>query len=421
MPMMTAPKQTSPENGTAATGSGPALQGTQASERVFVSKLMMTDFRSYRLATVEPACRNALVVLTGENGAGKTNVLEAISYAAPGRGLRGASLSDVARQGAGPWSVALTLDLNDTYGLEAVKVGTGQDPAALSEAGEKPQSRRIVKIDGEVSPNSTALGDRWSIGWLTPQMDRLFIEGPSARRRFLDRMTLGLYPDHSRQVSAFERAMRDRNRLLGEQGLSADSTWLSAIEARMAEHAVAVAVARLEFAGQIAGQIEDAPESAFPKALLALDGWLEGLLADDTAPVEVENAYRERLAAERPMDAKSGRTSTGVHKTDFIVTHQGKNMRADLCSTGEQKALLIGLVLANARLQIALKGRAPLLLMDEVAAHLDEGRRSALFAELASLGSQCWLTGTDRALFKGLEDKAEFFHVADGVIQPCAV
>lgn len=395
-------------------------------ETVYIAKLAMTDFRSYQYGALDLTCDHPFVVLTGENGAGKTNVLEAASYAAPGRGLRGATLRDVGRKGGGNWAVSMLLNCTEGENTETIKIGTGQDPSLTntiedSFASEKNTFRRVVKIDGEAVGNTNALGDRWAISWLTPQMDRLFIEGPSSRRRFLDRLTLGLYPDHSRQISAFERSMRDRNRLLSEQGLGADGAWLSALEARMAEHGVAVAIARLEFAGQLAGQIEVTADGPFPKATLALDGWLEDGLADGTPPVEVEAAYRTKLAEERAQDARSGRTTTGVHKTDFIVTHTPKAMPADLCSTGEQKALLICLVLASARLQVALKGQAPLLLLDEVAAHLDQDRRRALFDDLASLGSQCWMTGTDRSLFSDLLGKAEFFQVADGVIQPCAV
>lgn len=389
---------------------------------VGVSKIMLNNFRSYPTLSLNLSGRSNMVVLTGENGAGKTNVLEAISYAAPGRGLRGAQLDDVRRQGENNWSVALRLNLEQDGLSEEVRVGTGiETPTATNHSelqNHKANVRRIVKIDGEATGNTNILAERWSIGWLTPQMDRLFIEGPSARRRFLDRMTMGLYPDHSRQVGAFERTMRDRNRLLADHGMNADAMWLSALEARMAEHGVAVAVARLEFAGQIAGQIEAAEETPFPKAALALDGWLEGLLADGVAPVDAELQYREQLKNERRVDCHRGRAGLGVHKTDFIVTHRPKAMRADLCSTGEQKALLVGLVLANAHLQTALKRQAPILLMDEVAAHLDSDRRAALFATLAALGSQCWLTGTDKSLFESLRGTAEFFDVRDGTIQP---
>jgi DNA replication and repair protein RecF len=383
-----------------------------AQDCVFVSKLSLTNYRSYARTSLSPKCEHPLVVLTGPNGAGKTNILEAISYLAPGRGLRRAALSEIARQSDGKagddWAVAATLQV----GPEPIKVGTGIEPG-----GEEQISKRLVRIDGENVPNSNKLGERWSIGWLTPQMDRLFIEGPSSRRRFLDRMVLGLFPDHSRQVGAYERVMRERNRLLAEKGNSADAAWLSALEVRMAEHGVAVANARLEFAGQLAGQLEKADEGPFPKAALAIDGWLEGLLASGMAAVEAEQVFKDALASRRQIDGK-GRASEGVHKSDLVVTHQTKAMPADLCSTGEQKALLVALVLANARLQTALKGQAPLMLMDEVAAHLDMDRRTALFEVLASLGSQCWLTGTDKSLFEGVANEAEFFDVSEGVIQP---
>ncbi|NVJ97664.1 MAG: DNA replication/repair protein RecF [Alphaproteobacteria bacterium] len=374
---------------------------------IYVSSLTLTDFRCYDRAKISPSGVHPLVVLAGPNGAGKTNVLEALSYLAPGRGLRRAALGEVTNQNAkGPWAVAAELSLEG----ESIRVGTGLEAAE--------SSRRLVRIDGETASNSNVLGERWSVTWLTPQMDRLFIEGPSARRRFLDRMVLGLYPDHSRQVGAYERVMRERNRLLSERGVGADAAWLSALETRMAEHAVAVAITRLDFAGQLAGQLEAADEGPFPKAELAIDGWLEGLIAEGAAATEAESAYKDKLVASRQRDARSGRASEGVHKTDLIVTHAPKGMRGELCSTGEQKALLIALVLANARLQAAQKGLAPVMLMDEVAAHLDESRRRALFEALASLGSQCWLTGTDQSLFNGLEGRAEFFDVQDGTIQP---
>ncbi|WP_417456587.1 DNA replication/repair protein RecF [Kordiimonas sp.] len=383
---------------------------TEVNGGVYVRNLMLTNFRSYTRASVAPSGTTPLVVLTGHNGAGKTNVLEALSFLAPGRGLRQASVAEVAKQGStSPWVVAATLGVSG----DDIKVGTGQDADATDGAG-----KRVVRMDGQTVSSSNMLGDRWSVTWLTPQMDRLFIEGPSSRRRFLDRLVLGLYPDHSRQVGAYERVMRERNRLLGDRGMHADAAWLSAIEARMAEHAVAVATARLDYAGQLAGQLEAAEDGPFPKAELAIDGWLEGLLADGMAAVEAETLYRDKLLSLRGRDMANGRTGEGVHRTDLIVTHAPKAMRADLCSTGEQKALLVALVLANAKLQSAMKGQAPLMLMDEVAAHLDESRRAALFAALASLGGQCWLTGTDRSLFAALEGQAEFFDVCDGSIQP---
>ncbi len=377
---------------------------------VYVESLMLTNFRSYARVSVKPQGQSPLVVLTGENGAGKTNVLEALSYLAPGRGLRRATISEVAKQGStSPWAVSAVLDLAG----DSVKVGTGQDMG-----GDAAGSKRLVRIDGQAAPNSNVLGDRWAVTWLTPQMDRLFIEGPSSRRRFLDRLVLGLYGDHSRQVGAYERVMRERNRLMSDKGHRADPAWLSAIEARMAEHAVAVATARLDYAGQLAGQLAEADDGPFPKAELAIDGWLEGLLADGMAAVEAEAAYRDKLMAGRARDMASGRTFEGVHRTDLVVTHAPKAMQADLCSTGEQKALLIALVLANAKLQSAIKEQAPLMLLDEIVAHLDGDRRSALFEALAALGGQCWLTGTDRSLFEALEGRAEFFDVRDGAIQP---
>ncbi|MFC3052211.1 DNA replication/repair protein RecF [Kordiimonas pumila] len=378
------------------------------SAQTFVSKLTLTDFRCYDRVTLPLSCDHTLVVLTGPNGAGKTNLLEAISYLAPGRGLRRAALSDVARKnGAGTWAVAADL----LVGTETVKAGTG-----VMEPGDTTTSKRVVRLDGKTIQNSNTFGERWSVSWLTPQMDRLFIEGPSSRRRFLDRMVLGLFPDHSRQVGAYERVMRERNKLLAQDGRNADSVWLGALEARMAEHGTAIAVARLEFAGQLAGQLATEKKGPFPKAELAIDGWIEGMLAEGAAAVEVEVIFRNHLAKTRGTDL-GGRTSGGVHKTDLVVTHAPKGLTADLCSTGEQKALLVALVLANARLQTALRGQAPLMLMDEVAAHLDAERRQALFETLAELGSQCWLTGTDIGLFNGLSGKAEFFNVSDGVIQ----
>jgi len=392
-----------------------------------VASLTLTRYRSYEKARLSLGGAAPLVVLTGPNGAGKTNVLEALSYLAPGRGLRRAALGEVTRFGAdGPWAVAAELMLGD----EPVRVGTGIEAGPASAAsgdddGDEDEGsatgRRLVRIDGETVTSTNALGDRWSVSWLTPQMDRLFIEAPSGRRRFLDRLVIGLYPDHSRQIAAYERVMRERNRLLADRGTHADPAWVSALEARMAEHGAAVAAARLEFAGQLAGFLAEPKgeeAAAFPEARLAIDGWLEGLMADGMAPVEAEAAYRAKLAEARRMDAATGRAAVGPHKTDLLVVHGPKDMPAGLCSTGEQKALLIALTLADARLVAAHRGRAPLLLLDEVAAHLDADRRAALFAVLASLKGQCWLTGTDRSVFAAAESGAEFFNVEGGIVRP---
>ena len=419
---------------------GIADAGVEAFERgpaVRIETLRLNRFRSYGDARIAVPTWARLVVLTGPNGAGKTNVLEAISYLAPGRGLRGASMVDVAhRQGSdadrddadwgdadwgdiGTWAVSATLSVAG----ENIRAGTGW--TAPEKRGSGGSGRRQVRIDGQTYASSAALGEHWTVSWLTPQMDRLFIEGPSARRRFLDRMVIGLHPDHARQVAAYERAMRERNRLLAG-GPAADPRWLSALEARLAEHGVAIAVARVDFVAQLAGQLsghlaEDdrdgsGQDSAFPQAALAIDGWLEGVLADGMAATDAETMMAARLETLRGEDAAKGRTGAGVHKSDLVVTHLGKNMPAGQCSTGEQKALLIALTLANCRLQTALKGRAPILLLDEVAAHLDATRREALFANLARLGGQCWITGTDRALFEDMAPGTALFEVKTGIV-----
>ncbi len=393
-----------------------------------VSTLTLTDFRSYKNLKLSLSGNAVPIVLTGANGAGKTNILEAISFLSPGRGLRGSALGEIThfehdnmskpQEQTKVWGVAATMSVDG----DDIRLGTGLDPNVTGNA------KRLVKIDGVMASSSNELGRVAAISWLTPQMDRLFIEGASSRRRFLDRLVLGLYPDHSRQVGAYERVMRERNRLFADKGIGADGAWLSALEAQMAEHAVAIALARIDFTSQLAGQIEEADKKAtalsdtgeaiFPKALMALDGWLENMLLGDMPPVEVEEAYKQELKSVRSHDAATGRAQIGPHKTDLLVTHAPKAMPADVCSTGEQKALLIALILANARLKQALTGTPPLMLLDEIAAHLDERRRAALFEALTDIGGQCWMTGTDRSLFSALEGVGEFFEVANGNVTP---
>ncbi len=384
-----------------------------------IARLTLGDFRSYgwlRL-DVEPAP----VVLTGPNGAGKTNLLEALSMLAPGRGLRRARLGEMDRCGpdgvaSGCWSVAATVS---TAG-GPVEVGTGRDPSDPSGEGdgdgENRSWRRLVRIDGAPARGQAALARVLSLVWLTPEMDRLFVEGAGARRRFLDRLVYGFDPEHARRVGAYEQAMRERNRLLRESrsGPAADMAWLAALEDRMAREGIAIAAARHAFVARL-GQAVAVGESAFPQAALAMEGEVEGWLESGPA-LAAEDRLRDALAAARRVDADAGRATNGPHRGDFTARHLAKDRPAGECSTGEQKALLISIVLADARLRALEAGTPPVLLLDEVAAHLDRARRAALFDEVSALGAQAWLTGTDRASFEALEGRAQFFDVADSAV-----
>jgi DNA replication and repair protein RecF len=345
-----------------------------------ISRLSLTDFRSYADALIAPG--PAFVVLTGENGAGKTNVLEAVSLLAPGRGLRRAALSDVARDGgAGSFGVAARLG--------DVDLGTG----TLASAPE----RRQVRINGATAA-ATSLAEWLSVLWLTPAMDRLFVEGAGNRRRFLDRLVLALHPGHAVQTARYEAAMRARTKLLTGDDRP-DPAWLTALEAQMIEHGGAVAHARADTVAALGVRLADAPEGPFARASLSIEG---GETAD--------------LAAWRSRDAAAGRALAGPHRQDLVVTHLGKGQPAERCSTGEQKALLLGIVLAHADLVAERAGQRPILLLDEVAAHLDPLRRAALFERLSQGGGQVWMTGTEDALFEGLATDASRFKVADGMI-----
>lgn len=366
-----------------------------------VTRLVLTNFRSYESAMI--SLSPDPVVLVGANGAGKTNVLEALSMLAPGRGLRRAALGEMRNKNTvGPWAVSAKLQ----YGGDETLLGTG-----LSNDGSE---RRIVHIDGVAASGPSVLSDHLNLGWLTPAMDRLFTDTASNRRRFLDRLVLVLHPGHSRAVNAYEKVMRERNALLENNG-RVDDSWASALEAQMAEHAVAIAASRRDLVAHLVSYIENSPDSVFPKAQLALDGDVE-LDLEEFSAVGAEDAFRERLARNRGRDAGAGRTLQGPHRTDLLVTHKDKMMPAHQCSTGEQKALLIGLILAHAALSKTLCGRAPVLLLDEVAAHLDRLRRAALFDQLVEMDAQCWLTGTDAELFDTLRDRAQFFTVFNGQI-----
>jgi DNA replication and repair protein RecF len=350
---------------------------------VFLARLSLQDFRSYADALISPD--PGLVVLTGENGAGKTNILEAISLLSPGRGLRGASLQEMARQG-GPGGFAVAARLGET------DIGTGTTAAS--------PERRQVRING-VAASANSLSEWLSILWLTPAMDRLFQEGASGRRRFLDRLVLATEPGHALHSARYEAAMRARNKLLAEE--PADPQWLGALEARMAEHGSEIVVARGKVVEALSDRLEAAPQSPFARAGLALEGWTGG---EDLAVV---------LASGRARDRAAGRTLAGPHRTDLAVTHIGKGQPAASCSTGEQKALLLAIILAHADLVSEDRGMRPILLLDEVAAHLDPSRRRALFERLAEAGGQVWMTGTESSLFAEIPEGATFITVPEDV------
>lgn len=367
--------------------------------KVSLSRLKLTDFRNYAAAAL--ALDERHVVLTGDNGAGKTNLMEAVSLLSPGRGLRRAAYGDITRVGAaGGFSIFAALD-----GMEGeVEIGTG------IETGEETTSRKL-RINGTPAKTADELTDHLRLLWLTPAMDGLFTGASSDRRRFLDRLVLSLDPAHGRRASDFERAMRSRNKLLDEGRF--DPSWLAGIEEQMASLGIAMALARQEMLGLLTRLIEETREtSPFPSASLQLSGFMDGQFTRPS--VDLEDDYAAMLAESRYRDAGAGRTLDGPHRTDLIVHHREKAMEAERCSTGEQKALLTGLVLAHARLVGNLTGHAPILLLDEIAAHLDEGRRAALFDLIDGLGGQAFMTGTDRAMFSALNDRAQFFTVADG-------
>ncbi|WP_330084436.1 DNA replication/repair protein RecF [Methylocystis iwaonis] len=363
-----------------------------------VRRLTLADYRSYAQARCEIDAR--LVALVGENGAGKTNVLEALSLFSPGRGLRRAELSECARRdGSGGFAVSIEIEAD---GMTA-QLGHG-----LSAEGE-----RQFRIDRAPVSSARAFADHLRVLWLTPAMDGLFNGPAGERRRFLDRLALGVDADHGARVNRLERALRNRNRLL-EEGVS-DKRWLDAAEQEIAALGVAVAAARRETVSRLASLIV-ASESVFPWAEITIDGEIENMLAEAPA-LAVEERFREALRDTRRRDAAAGRTLTGPQTSDLAVRHGPKNEAARDCSTGEQKALLMGLTLAHARLVGEMTGKAPLLLLDEVAAHFDPKRREALFGELEALGGQVWMTGADPLLFASLDGRAEMLLVTPGRIE----
>ena len=362
---------------------------------------MMSQFRSYASLSLDLDTRP--VVITGPNGAGKTNILEALSFLLPGRGLRGAKLSEVRRNTSPhPWAISASL----IDGSLVTQIGTGLDP-------ESPDTeKRLTKIDGQKVKAQTVLAEHVSLAWITPQMDRLFLDGTSHRRKFLDRIVFGFDKSHATRINRYEHRLRERSQLL-KQGLG-DPQWLSSLEAALAEEGVAITVARREVVGQLNDELLSSV-GEFPKAILSLEGGVEDYLKSHSA-LETEEWLRQTFETNRAHDQITGGSQIGPHRSDLYVVHAEKHMPAAQCSTGEQKALLISITLAASALQSIRKETVPLLLLDEVAAHLDKKRRIALFEKLLGLNIQAWLTGTEKHYFDGLEDSANFIHIEDGGI-----
>lgn len=376
--------------------------------RIFIERLTLTNFRNYARMRLDIAA--GPVVLTGANGAGKTNLLEAVSFLAPGRGLRGAKLTEVGRQDAvtrapsSAWGVASTIAGPDG----PVDVGTGLTPAT--------PGRRIVQINGQPAKGGAAIARQLSVVWLTPAMDRIFLDGPSGRRKFIDRLVTAFDADQAGRIAAYDHAHRQRAKLIRDGG--GDAAWFAALEDTMARHGVALAAARADLVARLNRALA-AVTGPFPAASLRLVGTVDGWLAEMPA-VDAEDRVRASLWDERRGILGAG---AGPHRSDLGVAmiapgHPSHGQPAALCSTGEQKALLISIVMAHARLQRAKRGSSPILLLDEIAAHLDAGRRAALFAELRALHTQAWMTGTDAALFADVGEMAQFFTVEHAEILP---
>jgi DNA replication and repair protein RecF len=372
-----------------------------------ITRLILQDFRTYPALDLPVAA--GLVALVGENGAGKTNILEAISLFMPGRGLRRAELADMARDG-GPGSFAVSVALDTPYGEH--RLGTG-----IEAPGPDGRAPRLCRIDGTPFPSPTAFAEHLRVVWLTPDLDALF-RGPAGdRRRFLDRLVLAVDAEHGARVNALERALRSRNRVLDES--PDDALWLDALEREVAELAIAVSAARREAVQRLASLIVATRDDAspFPFAAIAIEGEIDSLLATLPA-VDAEDRYRAILRESRARDRAAGRTLVGPQASDLVVRHGPKDIAAAMASTGEQKALLLGLVLAHAHLVATMSGLPPLVLLDEVAAHLDPRRRAGLYDRLEDLGGQVWMTGADPALFRELGDRAALFEVTPGRVEP---
>ncbi|HVY11974.1 MAG TPA: DNA replication/repair protein RecF [Alphaproteobacteria bacterium] len=364
-----------------------------------IHRLSLEAFRNYDRLVLDIA--PAPVVLVGENGAGKTSLLEALSLLNPGRGLRGATLSELQNHllPATPWAVSAQIDGR----RGAAQIGVGADP-------EAPRESRTLRIDGKAGKSSSALLEHLAVLWITPDMDRLLSESMSERRRFMDRLVFVLNPQHRARVSRYEEAMRQRLRLLREG--PADAAWLNALEDQMAKEGIAIAAARKDWCERLSRHLPANP-APFPLLHVHVEGVAESLMENHSA-LDAEEALRARFKQSRGEDAASGTTECGPHRSDLRSFHGGTGLTANLCSSGEQKALLISLILAQARLLQSLQGMVPLLLLDDITAHLDEARREALGHHLLDMGAQAWLSGTDAGFFDALQGHAQFFHIDHG-------
>lgn len=365
---------------------------------MYVARLALTDFRNHAqtVLTAGPG----LIALAGANGAGKTNILEALSLLAPGRGLRGSPLPEMVRDGMQTFAIAANLASPDPL-LQPVEIGTGVEARS--------PGRRKVRIS-RAEAAASSLSEWCALVWLTPAMDRLFVEGASERRRFLDRMTLALDPGHAHHATRYEAAMRSRNRLFGGDEMP-DPAWLDALEAQMGEHGAALGAARLRLVEALKAELDADGESIFAQPSIALVD-AEGLAVGPVAAEALAGALRRS----RAVDARAGRALVGPHRQDLAVTHRAKQQPAARCSTGEQKALLLSLVLSHGDLIARARGSRPILLLDELAAHLDPSRRATLFDRLAASGGQVWMTGTEAALFAAMPGDAELLTVDSGRI-----
>ncbi|MDC0886313.1 DNA replication/repair protein RecF [Altererythrobacter sp.] len=357
-----------------------------------LDRITLSEFRNHALSRLDGTARFNLLV--GENGAGKTNILEALSLLAPGRGLRRAGLADMA-QGTGSGGFAVGAALTAPDHDEPVQLGTSVEPSR--------PGRRRVRIN-EAEGSALALGEWLAIGWLTPAMDGIFTGSAGDRRRFLDRMSLALNPEHARHASRYEAALRERNRLLSDDA-APDPAWLDGIEAQMAEHGAALAQGRAALVAALSGELAHHPDAPFARPRLAIEA---------TGPAE-EQAFRAVLLEARPKDRRAGRSLIGPHRDELAVFMAGKDAPAASCSTGEQKAMLIAITLAHG--QLAAAGRPGVLLLDEVAAHLDPVRRAALFERLRTTGAQSWMTGTELAPFDAIRSEAAIWRVSDGALE----